>query len=152
MSKGTLSPQVRSVIAEKLEENGIELYELEYCREQNGQILRIYIDTPHGVDTDTCILATRAVKEFIDTLDEFDYDYLEVSSPGIDRILKQDCDLLRFKGATVLVKTSQPVEGRKKFIGKLTAADPSTLSIEIEGQPVHLNRELITIVRLHPDI
>lgn len=152
MSAGILNPLVRSAIADKLAENGIELYELEYRREQNGQILRIYIDTPSGVDTDTCVLATRAVKEFIDTLDALDYDYLEVSSPGIDRILKQDRDLLRFKGEQVLVKTSQPVVGRKKLIGKLIAADPSTLIIEIEGQSISLNRELITMVRLHPDI
>lgn len=152
MSAGILNPLVRSAIADKLAENGIELYELEYRREQNGQILRIYIDTPSGVDTDTCVLATRAVKEFIDTLDVLDYDYLEVSSPGIDRILKQDRDLLRFKGEQVLVKTSQPVVGRKKLIGKLIAADASTLTIEIEGQSISLNREIITMVRLHPDI
>lgn len=152
MNRRALSPQMRSAIADQLEQQGIELYELEFRREQNGWILRIYIDTPHGVDTDTCVLATRAVKEFIDALEDLDYDYLEVSSPGIDRILKQDRDLLRFLGAKVLVKTSQPVDGRKKFVGTLTGVDPSTLSIEIEGQLLHLNREQITMVRLHPDI
>lgn len=152
MSKRVLRPQVQSAIAEKLEQNGIELYDLEYRREQNGWVLRIYIDSPDGVDTDTCVLATRAVKDFIDTVEELDYDYLEVSSPGIDRVLKKESDLLRSLGARVMIKTSLPVDGRKKFIGKLNAVEPNALTIEIEGQPLFLNRELITIVRLHPDI
>lgn len=152
MNRGALNPQVRAAIADKLAEKGIELYELEYLREQNGQILRIYIDTPTGVDTDTCALATRTIKEFIDSLENLDYDYLEVSSLGIDRVLKLEEELLRFRGSRVVIKTSQPVDGRKKFIGKLTASDPNNLSIEIEGHLVHLDRALVTMVRLHPEI
>lgn len=152
MNRGALNPQVRAAIADKLAEKGIELYELEYRREQNGQILRIYIDTPTGVDTDTCALATRTIKEFIDSLENLDYDYLEVSSLGIDRVLKLEEELLRFRGSRVVIKTSQPVDGRKKFIGKLTASDPNNLSIEIEGHLVHLDRALVTMVRLHPEI
>jgi ribosome maturation factor RimP len=151
-SRSALNEEIKALIAEKLNECGIELYALEYRREPPGQVLRIYIETPQGVDTDTCVLATKAVKEFIDTLPALDYDFLEVSSPGLDRILKQDRDLERFKGSRVLVKTSKPVEGRKKFIGILAQTDPGTLYLEIEGQPVRLNRESITMVRLHPDI
>ncbi|MCX6825676.1 MAG: ribosome maturation factor RimP [candidate division Zixibacteria bacterium] len=152
MNRGTLNPQVRAAIADKLAEKGIELYELEYRREQNGQILRIYIDTPTGVDTDICALATRAIKEFIDTLENLDYDYLEVSSLGLDRVLKRDEELLRFRGSRVEIKTSQAVDGRKKFVGKLAASDPNNLSIEIEGHLVQLDRGLVTMVRLHPEI
>jgi ribosome maturation factor RimP len=52
----------------------------------------------------------------------------------------------------VLVKTSQAVEGRKKFVGILGEVDASILKIETEGQPLSLNRELIAMVRLHPEI
>ncbi|MCX5780777.1 MAG: hypothetical protein NTV45_08185, partial [Firmicutes bacterium] len=96
--------------------------------------------------------ATRTIKEFIDSLENLNYDYLEVSSIGIDRVLKLEEELLRFRGSRVVIKTSQPVDGKKKFIGKLTASDPNNLSIEIEGHLVHLDRALVTMVRLHPEI
>ena len=151
-AKGSISPGVRAMIADKLQNQGIELYDIEYQREPNGLILRIYIDTASGVDTNTCVTATRAVKDFIDTLDDLDYDYLEVSSPGTDRILRQDRDFIRFQGSQILVKTSQKVEGRKKFIGLLAAANPETLSVEIDDKMIHINRDIISMVRLQPDL
>jgi len=151
MSRHLFQAQVREAIAMKLQEHGIELYDLELKRERNVRILRIYIDTPGGVDTDTCVLATRTIKDYVDNLPDLDYDYLEVSSPGIDRIIKLDRDLEKYIGTRVMVKTNQPVESRKKFIGLLTACDPDSLTIEEEGQLIVVPRELISIMRLHPD-
>jgi len=152
MKKGAISPQARSLIVNKLQEHKIELADIEYKKEPNGRILRIYIDTENGVDSDTCVLATRAIKDFIDTLEDLDYDFLEVSSPGIDRILKKDSDFARFQGVKVLVKTSQPIEGRKKFTGILADTNQDILSLKIDENLVHINRDVISIVRLHPDI
>lgn len=152
MSRHPFQAQVRETIARKLDEHGIELYDLEFKRERNGRILRIFIDTPDGVDTDTCVLATHTVKDYVDNLPDLDYDYLEVSSPGIDRILKLDQDLGRYIGNRVMVKTSQPVESRRKIIGILTASHPDNITIKEEGQLIVVPRELISIMRLHPDI
>lgn len=151
-ARNVINPEARSIIAEKLQAIGIELYDIEYQKEPNGMILRIYIDTISGVDSDTCVIATRAIKDFIDTLNDLDYDYLEVSSPGIDRILKQDIDFVKYRGSGVMVKTSQPVEGKKKFIGILAEVNSSLLNLEMDGKLVHLEREMISVVRLHPDI
>lgn len=151
-ARNAISPVVRSIIAEKLQAIGIEIYDLEYQKEANGLILRIYIDTINGVDSDTCVTATRTIKDYIDTLNDLDYDYLEVSSPGIDRILKQDSDFAKYRGSRVMVKTTQPVEGKKKFIGILAEVNLNLLDLEMDGKLVHLNREMISVVRLHPDI
>ena len=151
MSRHPFQAQARETLARKLNEQGIELYDLEFKRERNGRILRIFIDTPGGVDTDTCVLATHTIKDYVDNLPDLDYDFLEVSSPGIDRILKLDQDLDRYKGTKVMVKTNQPVESRKKFIGLLTAFDLDSISIEEEGQLIVVPKELISIMRLHPD-
>jgi len=151
-ARNAISSETRAIIAEKLQAIAIELYDIEFQKESNGLILRIYIDTAKGVDTNTCVAATRAIKEYIDTLDDLDYDYLEVSSPGIDRILKQESDFLKCRGSKVMVKTSQPVEGKKKFVGILADVNLNILDLEIEGNLVHLNRETISVVRLHPDI
>lgn len=152
MSRHPFQAQVRETIARKLHQHGIELYDLELKREPNGRILRIFIDTPGGVDTDTCVLATHTIKDYVDNLPDLDYDYLEVSSPGIDRILKLDQDLDRYIGTKVMVKTNQPVESRRKFIGLLTASHPDSITIEEDGQLIVVPKELISIMRLHPDI
>ena len=152
MSKGPISPQLRFSIADKLQVHGIELNDIEYRREPNGQILRVYIDTVKGVDSDTCIIATKAIKDFVDTSSNLDYDYLEVSSPGIDRVLNKDSDLGKFLGSRVMVKTSQPIEGSKKLIGILADSKQDGLSIEIHGNLLQINRDIITVIRLYPDI
>lgn len=151
MAGKELDFQIRSVVAGILQAQGIDLYEIEYKREPEGQVLRIFIDTPQGVDVDLCALATRAVKKYIDDESNLDYDFLEVSSPGIDRILKTDSDFARFQGERVLVKTAQPVEGKKKFAGILVNTDREALSIDIEGKFVQISRDAISIVRLHPE-
>ena len=150
--KGRITPQVTAAINEKLGRQGIELYDIEYRRESAGLVLRIYIDSLTGVDTDTCVAATRAVKDYLDDEIQLDYDYLEISSPGIDRVLKQEKEFIRYKGSRVLVKTSQAVDGRKKFVGILGEVDASVLKIETEDQVLSLDRNLISMVRLHPEI
>jgi len=151
-ARNAISTEARSIIGEKLRATGIDLYDIEYQKESNGLILRIYIDTPQGVDTDTCVTATRIIKDFIDTLDDLDYDYLEVSSPGIDRIVSQDSDFAKYRGSKVMVKTIRPVEGKKKFIGILAEVNSNILDLEMDGKLVHLDRAMIAVVRLHPDI
>lgn len=151
-ARNAISPGVRSMITQKLQDQGIELYDLEYKRESNGLILRIYIDTIEGVDTDTCVTASQAVKNYIDTLADVDYDYLEVSSPGIDRVLKRESDLVKNRGSRVLVKTSQPVDGRKKFIGILLGINDNRLDLQTDQELIHVDRDLVSVVRLHPDI
>ena len=151
-ARNAISTEARSIISEKLEATGIELYAIEYQKESNGLILRIYIDTPQGVDTDTCVTATRIIKDFVDTLNDLDYDYLEVSSPGIDRIVSQDSDFAKYRGSKVMVQTIRPVEGKKKFIGILAEVNSNILDLELDGKLVHLDRAMIAVVRLHPDI
>lgn len=152
MSPKSLGAEVKNAIAARLQAKGIELYDVEFKRERNGSILRIFIDSPGGVDTDTCVLATRAIKDYIDNLPQLEYDFLEVSSPGIDRILRQDQDLARYTGDRVLIKTIQPVEGKKKLIGILTDFTPKVIRVEMEGALVTVPRETISVIRLHPDI
>ena len=152
MAKAIISPQAKAVIGEKLFNQGLELLDIVYCREHGGRILRLYIDSETGVDSDSCAKATWAVKDYIDSLPDLDYDYLEVSSPGIDRILSNDKDLQKFRGERVLVKTRQPVEGNKKLIGILAGTTEETVDLEIEGRNVSVSRGIITMIRLHPEI
>lgn len=141
-----------ALIKEPLERLELELVEIEYQREAGDRILRIYIDRPEGVDLETCSTASRAVKDLIDEA-QIEYDHMEVSSPGLNRIIKTDRDLQRFKGQNIKIKTLQAYEGPRKLVGLLQDFTAEEISIiNQEQQLVQIPRHMISIIRLHPDL
>lgn len=134
----------------KLSTADIELVDVQYQREEGSQILRIFIDSPAGVTLDVCSKATRMLKDMIDQ-EDIDYDHIEVSSPGLDRILKKDCDFARFNGRTVKVKMRKQYEGPRKYRGILSSFDPESLTLLVDENPVNIPRDLISVVRLDPE-
>jgi ribosome maturation factor RimP len=134
----------------RLAQIDIELHEVEYRRESEGQILRIFIDKDSGVDLDTCAKASRAVKSIIDEKDLY-YDHMEVSSPGLDRVLKKERDFIRFLGYGVMVDTAKGFAGPRKLNGVLVAYQPDSISIKVEEEIIEIPREQISMVRLRPE-
>ena len=96
---------------------GYELVDVE--RSPRGRVLRVFIDKPEkprGVDIDDCALVSNQLSRVL-TVENVDYDRLEVSSPGIDRPLKKEADFQRFAGSEITVKLRLPVNGRRNFSG-----------------------------------
>lgn len=143
--------RIEDLITPILEGIGIEMLEVEYHREHGDQMLRIYIDREEGVDLNTCTQATKAVQDIIDQ-ENIEYDHLEMSSPGLNRLLKKDKDFARFKGERVKVRTLQALEGQKNFSGRLGSVDEKRLNLEIDGQNQPIPRDIISIVRLDPEL
>jgi ribosome maturation factor RimP len=146
-----VSQRVENLITPILKEIDIELVEVEYRREHGDQMLRIFIDREEGVDLSTCTQATRAVQDIIDQ-ENIEYDHLEMSSPGLNRLLRKDKDFARFKGERVKVRTLQPLEGQKNFQGHLGMVDEKVLHIKMDGSERPIPRDIISIVRLDPEI
>ena len=143
---------LQNLVAEPLAKLGLELVDIEYKREAGDRILRIFIDRAEGVDLEACSAASRAVKDLIDEA-EVEYDHMEVSSPGIDRVIKTDRDLLRFKGARIKVKTLQAYAGPRKIIGVLNDFNEEEISLlNQDDNLVKIPRDMISIIRLHPDL
>ncbi|MBP1762027.1 MAG: Bacterial ribosome maturation protein RimP [Firmicutes bacterium] len=142
---------IEDLIAPILEEIGIELLEIEYRKEHGDQMLRIFIDREEGVDLNTCTQATRAVQDMIGQ-ENIEYDHLEMSSPGFNRLLKKEKDFIRFQGERIKVRTLQPLEGQKNFLGRLGDVNQKVLHLEIDGQKITIPRDIISIVRLDPEI
>lgn len=148
---GAIAQRIENLISPVLEGIGIELLEVEYRKEHGEQMLRIYIDREEGVDLSACTLATKATQDLIDQ-ENIEYDHLEVSSPGFNRLLKKDKDFIKFQGERVKVRTYAPLAGQKNFQGLLQTVDEQVLNLEIEGELKPIPREMITIVRLDPEI
>lgn len=150
MTKGA-AQRIENLITSILAAIDIELLEVEYRKEHGDQMLRIFIDHEQGVDLDVCTRATRAVQDIIDQ-EDIAYDHLEMSSPGLNRLLKKEKDFARFQGERIKVKTLQPLDGQKNFSGRLGSVDEKVLNLEIDEQTRAIPREIISIVRLDPEI
>lgn len=146
----TPKKKLAAIIEEKLQDIGLELHYIEYRKEKDGQVLRIFIDKETGVDLNTCSEATRVIKNLIEENDVF-YDFLEVSSPGLDRVLNIERDFIRFKGSKIKVKTLHLFNGLRKITGVLNDFNEREIIIEKDQELMAIPREIISVVRLDSD-
>ena len=130
---------------------GYELWELEYAARSGGGLLRLYIDAPDGISVEDCERVSRAVSQKMDEADPIAAQYtLEVSSPGLDRVLRTQAHFARFTGEPVEVEMMQKLNGRKRFAGRLTNVTEGAITLEMEGGAVSLPLDAIHKARLAP--
>ncbi|MGD0916213.1 MAG: ribosome maturation factor RimP [Thermodesulfobacteriota bacterium] len=133
MSKEIID-RVRTVANPILSSEGMELVEIQYRREARGWVLRLYLDKEGGVTLDDCTRASREVERSLDVEDFIPSPYtLEVSSPGLTRSLKDEKDFLRYCNRLIKVKTLNPIENRRQFMGKLLKISENRIEIETDG-------------------
>lgn len=137
-------------IAEPLcRDEGMELVFIEFRRETQGRVLRIYIDKHGGVTVDDCANISRQMGDILDaTVEDIGPYSMEVSSPGINRPLGRPIDYDRFKGNKVHIKTLQHINGRKNFKGILRGIDNNVVALLCDDKEIHLSLEEISIARL----
>ena len=128
---------------------GYELVDLEISN--RGKLLRLFIDKPEGVNIDDCVLVSNQLSNLLAVEHDIDYDRLEVSSPGMDRVLKKESDFVRFTGQRVHVKLRVPVEGRKNYLGILRGLEQGQLLIEFEGVEQKIALTNVDKARLSPE-
>ncbi len=135
----TITEEVSLLVGPVLEASGFELVDVEYTSKYGKRILRLYVDKTGGVTLEDCAQASREVGDLIDVKNIIEHGYvLEVSSPGLNRPLKKEKDLLRALGKKIKVQMAAPVEGRRNFTGKLKSFEGGVLGLEIESGLVAL--------------
>jgi ribosome maturation factor RimP len=113
---------------------GFELVDIELLGQGRHATLRVYIDSPDGVNVDDCAAVSRQLSALLDVEDPLPGGYtLEVSSPGLDRPLLTPAHYRRFVGELVKLTLAQPRDGRRKFKGRLVEAGDDHVVIETEG-------------------
>ena len=123
---------------------GYELVDVAIEKEPTGKYLRFYIDRPEGISLDDCEAYHKAVR---DLADKVDYDFMEVSSPGIDRPLKKDRDFERNKGCEIEVKLFKPIEGSKVVTGILAGLEEGNIVIDTTEGRLLVPRKAAATVR-----
>lgn len=121
-----------------VQDHGLELVDAELVRGRGPWQLRVVVDTPAGdglVSVESCAHVSREIGSQLDASDVIDHRYtLEVSSPGLDRPLAREKDFVAASGSDVKIETRAPVDGRRRFKGRLLAFDGETASLEVDGR------------------
>lgn len=144
-----MAQDLYSLLERSVTQLGYEMVDLEVSN--RGKLLRLFIDKPEGVNIDDCVLISNQVGNLLSVEHDIDYDRLEVSSPGLDRLLKKDADFIRFIGQRAQVKLRMPLEGRKNFIGLLRGLEQGELLLEVEGVQHKILLTNIDKARLNPE-
>ena len=126
------------------ESMGFELVDAAVEKEPTGRYLRFYIDKPEGISLDDCEAYHKAVRSIADTVD---YDFMEVSSPGIDRPLKKDRDFERNLGSEIEVELFKPMDGAKLLTGILAGLEDGEILLETAEGMKRIPRKAAALVK-----
>jgi ribosome maturation factor RimP len=144
-----LVEQLRELLEPVVQSEGMELVDLEYRRESHGMVLRLFIDKEGGVSVNDCAKVSQVVGDLLDVSDLIAAHYhLEVSSPGLDRVLRKVEHFEKQIGNIINVKTTMPIEKRRRFKGILVDTKPEGITVNCEGQLFEIPLALVERAKL----
>ena len=147
MSK--IEEMVEKLVKPEIEEAGFELYDVEYAKEGKDLFLRIFIDNEKGIDLNDCEKVNNAISDILDEANYIKEQYfLEVSSPGIERVLKKDKHLQQNIGKEIEIKLFKKDEnGKKEYIGILEKFDDNNITVNIGDNVINIERKDIAHIK-----
>ena len=147
----TLHSTFREVVSPTVERLGYWVSAIEMATDPRGLIVRLYIDGPGGVGIADCAQVTRELSPVLDVEDPIPDNYnLEVSSPGIDRLIERPEDFIRFAGFRAKVRLQEGIEGRRRYSGDLAGLDGAEFLLQ-SGETTHrISLADVATVRLNP--
>ncbi len=140
---------IEKLLTPLIEQEGGEIVDLQWRREGHQWILRFFLEKPEGLTLDDCAYFSDRVGAFLDEKNAIEQPYvLEISSPGLDRVVKKDKDFARFTGKPVKVRVKIADNGQRRFVGVLAGLQDDKVAVKI-GESVKLfDRRNIDEVRL----
>lgn len=126
-------------------------YELVLLERAGRGLIRIFIDKPGGITIDDCVAVSNHLTHLF-TVENIDYDRLEVSSPGLDRPLVKPQDYTRFAGEAVTLKLRVPVDNRRRLVGTLVGLEDQAVRLIVNGAEVTVDLRNVEGARLKPNV
>jgi len=149
----TKDQQITDLLRATVDALGFELWGVEYLSQGRHSILRVYIDAENGITVEDCARVSEQVGSVLDVEDPITGEYtLEVSSPGMDRLLFRLDQYPGFVGETVELRLRSPFEGRRKFKGVLTGIEGEDVVIRVDDHEYLLPHSAIDKARIQPRI
>lgn len=145
----SIEEKVENLIKTKIQENGYSLYDVQYAKEGKNYFLRIFIDKVEGIDLNDCEKVNDLVNPLLDEVDYIKEQYfLEVSSPGIERVLRKDEHLQENIGNEIEIKLFKPENGKKEFEGILNSFDKENIKLNVQNEEITIERKNISNMKL----
>lgn len=143
-----IEEKVEKLLQSRINELGYELYDVEYAKEGKNYFLRIFIDKEDGIDLNDCEKVNDGIMELLDEADYIKEQYfLEVSSPGIERVLKKTKHFDSAMGETIEVKLYKPMDKQKDIEGILTGYDEESITMTYENGEISVPRNNIAQIK-----
>lgn len=125
-----------------------ELYDVEYSKEGKDYYLRVYIDNKKGINLDDCEKVNNAISNILDEADYIKEQYfLEVSSCGLERVLRKDKHLASNIGKNIEINLFKSLDGKKQYRGILNSFDKEIITIIIEDLQKKIERKKIAQIK-----
>lgn len=141
--------RLNDIINNTVEGLGFELWGYEYRPHSESALLRIFIEKETGISVDDCALVSRQIGAVLDVENIIPVAYiLEVSSPGMDRVLFTPEQYKNYIGDTIKVRTRTPIEERRNFKGQLKEINQNSITLEVDNQEFEIPFETIDRARL----
>ena len=140
---------LEALVEKNVSKMGYELVDFEIINK--GELLRIFIDKPSSITIDDCVAVTNQLKHIFTVEEEIIFNRLEVSSPGINRVIKKLQDFERFKGEKVKIRTRSAIEERKNFTGTLQGIKKDLILIDFNNTLLEISLDNIEKARLDLD-
>jgi len=147
-----LEKRIEELVEPEIKKLGIELYDVEYVKEGKEYHLKIYIDRPNsekGVSIEDCENVTNVLNDILDNADYIkEQYYLEVSSAGIEKVLKYDKHFEQNIGKKIEVNLYTKFENKKQYIGELERYNENEIVILTEDEEISFDKKHIANVKL----
>ncbi len=149
MKKQEIEEKCTELVMPIIEAGNYDLWDVEYVKEGTDYYLRVYADKEGGIGIDDCVDISRKLEQKLDEEDFIKEAYiLEVSSPGLTRVLKKDKEFEKSIGRLVDIKLYKALNGQKELQGTLKSFDEKSLTFNISDEDVVIERDNISVVRL----
>lgn len=143
-----IETRVEQLLEKIIVDLGYDLYDVRYEKEAKDFYLRIIIDKPDGIDLNDCETVNNAINDILDEADYIkDQYFLEVSSPGLERILRKEKHFLSQIGNEISVKLFKPINKQKELIGTLEEYNNTELTIKVDEETIKINLKDIALVK-----
>jgi ribosome maturation factor RimP len=149
----TKDQQITEMLRTTVEALGYELWGVEYLSQGRHSVLRVYIDAQNGIAVEDCAKVSEQVGSVLDVEDPITGEYtLEVSSPGMDRLLFRLDQYPAYVGEVLELRLRIPFEGRRKFKGVLTGIEGEDVVIRVDDHEYLLPYSAVDKARIEPRI
>ncbi|MEL0055927.1 MAG: ribosome maturation factor RimP [Methylophilaceae bacterium] len=146
-----MNTNLEEFVSKIVAQMGYELVDFEF--QNQGKLIRIFIDKPASVTIDDCVDVSNHLNHVLTVEEDIDYERLEVSSPGFDRVIKKIEDFKKFKGENIKIKTRTPIMNQRNFKGEVLDVKGLVIMIKTpEQEEVNIDFDNIDRARLDPKI